>query len=175
LLLAIIGWCARAADEFGEVRYETLMADWPWVTGNLCAILGGGGIALIGSFAMPDNEFKWSMLNERIALVDDVEPPKDSTLETDEKLNVQVKIAIIASVVLTIILLILWPIPMHLGAGVFSEGGFTVWVALEIIWALLGGVTIIILPALELVKTFMGKDKIDVSNIEPIGLKIMIS
>jgi len=124
---------------------------------------------------MPDNEFKWSMLNERIALVDDVEPPKDSTLETDEKLNVQVKIAIIASVVLTIILLILWPIPMHLGAGVFSEGGFTVWVALEIIWALLVGVTIIILPALELVKTFMGKDKIDVSNIEPIGLKIMIS
>jgi len=174
LLLAIMGWVARAADEFGEVKYETLMADWPWVIGNLCAIIGGGAIAVGGSLIMPDNEFKWAMLNERIALVDDVEPPKDSKLETDDRLNAQVKIAIVASVALTVILLILWPIPMHLGAGVFSEGGFTVWVAIEIIWALLGGATIIILPALELVMTFMGKDKIDTSKLETLDLKISI-
>jgi hypothetical protein len=33
------------------------------------------------------------MLNERIPLVDDAEPPKDKDLESDEKLNFQVKIA----------------------------------------------------------------------------------
>merc|ERR1719235_3133349 len=123
-VLAMIGWVGQAASEFGEVKYGTLMSDWPWVSGNLCGILGGTAIAVLGSLAAPDKTFKWSMLNERIALVDDVEPPKDATLESDAKLQVQVKIAVYASIFLTILLLVLWPIPMHVGSGVLSEGSF---------------------------------------------------
>jgi len=175
LALAVVGWVARATSEFGEVTYESMMQDWPWVTGNLCAILGGSAIAIIGSLMQPDNEFRWSMLNERIALVDDVEPPKNASLENEERLNVQVKIAIIASIVLTVVLLVLWPLPMHLGAGVFSEGGFTFWVALEIIWALVGGIVIIFMPAVELVMTFTGKDKVDTSSVTPVAIKINVS
>merc|ERR1719356_2154617 len=159
LILAILAWTLRAQAEFGEVKYETMMADWPWVVGNLCAILGGTFIAIIGSLISPDNEFKWSMLNDGIPLVDDVEPPKDSA-ETDAKLSTQVTVAIVASVVLTLVLLVFWPIPMHLGSGVFSEGGFTVWVVLEFLWAIIGAIVIIFLPGFELVMGFMGKDKI---------------
>merc|ERR1719235_1275017 len=96
-VLAMVGWIGQAATEFGKVEYGTLMSDWPWVVGNLCGILGGTAIAWLGSIISPDNTFKWSMLNDRIALVDDVEPPKDSVAETDEKLVVQVKIAVWAS------------------------------------------------------------------------------
>merc|ERR1719364_398817 len=99
------------------------------------------------------------MLNDRIALVDDVEPPKDANLETDQKLEFQVKIAVYASIILTVILLVLWPIPMHVSTGVLSEGSFGAWVAVEIIWALVGGLVIIIMPLLELIKTFTGKDQ----------------
>jgi hypothetical protein len=158
LIIAILGWTLRAKDEFGEVKYETMMSDWPWVVGNLCAICGGGIIAIVGSLIFPDNDFKWSMLNDRIPLVDDVEPPKDSA-ETDAKLKFQVNVAIGASVVLTVLLLVVWPIPMHLGAGVFSEGGFTVWVVLEFLWAITGAIIIIFLPGYELVRGFCGKDK----------------
>jgi hypothetical protein len=158
LILAIIGWTARAAQEFGEVTYETMMQDWPWVTGNLCAIIGGTVIALVGSLIWPDNDFKWAQLNDRIALVDDVEPPKNQKDESDEKLDFQVKIAIGASLVLTFVLLVLWPIPLHLAGGVFSEGGFTVWVMLQMIWAIVGGGVIIVLPGIELYNTFRGKD-----------------
>merc|ERR1719235_749192 len=158
-VLAMVGWIAQAASEFGVVEYGTLMSDWPWVVGNLCGILGGTAIALLGSLAAPDKEFRWSMLNDRIALVDDVEPPKDSKLETDDKLGFQVKLAVWASIVLTLILLVLWPIPMHVGAGVFSSGGFGIWVALEIIWAIVGAIVIIVMPAIELIRTFTGKDK----------------
>merc|ERR1719335_1842259 len=127
--------------------------DWPWVVGNVCAIVGGFLIAGVGSLVIPDKEFKWSKLNERIPLVDDIEPPKDDQ-ETDEKLQFQVKIAVWASVILTFILLVLWPLPMHYGGGVFSEGGFTIWVALEMIWAILGGIVIIGLPVFETIKGF---------------------
>merc|ERR1719359_521705 len=158
-VLAMIGWVGQAATEFGAVKYGTIMSDWPWVSGNLCGILGGTAIAVIGSLIAPDKDFKWSMLNERIALVDDVEPPKDSKAETGAKLETQVKIAVYASIFLTIFLLVLWPIPMHTATGVLSESGFSTWVAFEILWALLGAIVIIIMPLIELIRTFSGKDK----------------
>jgi len=119
----------------------------------------------------PDKDFRWSMLNDRIPLVDDVEPPKDDD-ETDKKLGVQVKIAIGASVALTVVLLVLWPIPMHLAGGVFTESGFTVWVAIEFIWAIVGGLTIIFLPGYELVRGFMGWDRVAPKSTAPLDVKI---
>jgi len=171
-VLAMIGWIGQAATEFGKVEYGTLMADWPWVVGNLCGILGGTAIAWLGSIIAPDRDFKWSMLNERIALVDDVEPPKDSSLETDAKLVVQVKIAVWASIILTIVLLVLWPIPMHTATGVLGEGSFGAWVAVEIIWALVGALVIIIMPAVELCRTFTGKDKLDYKQGDPLKVEV---
>merc|ERR1712232_1401014 len=109
LILGLFGWCVKANADSEEITYDSLGKDWPWVVGNLCAIFGGLFIALIGSLVMPDTTFKWEMLNERIPLVDDIEPPKDDD-ETDEKLQKQVTIAVVASVFLTIVL-VLWPIP----------------------------------------------------------------
>jgi len=158
-ILAMVGWVGQAATEFGEVKYGTIMSDWPWVVGNLCGILGGTAVAVLGSLIAPNKDFKWSMLNERIALVDDVEPPKDATKETGAKLETQVKIAVWASIILTIILLVLWPIPQHVAGGVMGEGSFGAWVAVEMIWAIIGAAVIIIMPLIELVRTFTGKDK----------------
>jgi len=152
LVLGLFGWCIKAQVDSGEVTYESLGKDWPWVVGNLCSILGGLFISLVGSLAYPDNSFKWEMLNDRIPLIDDIEPPKDAD-ETDGKLQNHVRIAIAASAVLTIILLVLWPLPMHGAAGVFSKGGFTVWIVLEILWAVVGGIVIIGLPVFETVQS----------------------
>merc|ERR1719401_1162991 len=40
LALGLFGWCIKAQVDSGEVTYESLGKDWPWVVGNLCAILG---------------------------------------------------------------------------------------------------------------------------------------
>merc|ERR1719409_2585214 len=154
-VLGISSWAIKASVDEGEVTIGTLGMDWPWVVGNVVAILGGGLIAFVGSLVDPDKEFRWAMLNDRIALVDDVEPPKDEQ-ETDEKLQFQVKLAWVAAWVLTIILLVLWPLPMHYGTGVFGEGSFSAWVAVEMIWAIIGGAVIIILPLIELLQSFRG-------------------
>ena len=50
--------------------------------------MGGLLIALLGSLAKPDTSFKWWELNERIPLIDDIEPPKDDD-ESDERLQRQ--------------------------------------------------------------------------------------
>jgi len=159
LVMGMSGWFIQAAIDSGEITYNSLGKDVPWVVGNLCAIFGGLFIALGGSLAFPDKDFRWEMLNKRIPLVDDIEPPKDSE-ESEEKLKKQVWIAVGASVVLTFILIILWPLPMYAGAGVFSEGGFTTWVTLEIIWALIAGLVIIFLPAFETIQDFLRAKKL---------------
>merc|ERR1719199_1006560 len=164
LFLGLLAWCLRAQNEFGEVTgpgtaTNTLGKDWPFVFGNVFAIGGGGIIAIIGTLIKPDNEFKWPMLNDRIPLVDDVEPMKDKD-ETDEKLHFQYKLAVGASVALTFILIIAWPFPMMWGLGAFGKGRFTSWVVVEIMWACIGGVVIIGLPAYETVKDFMAEKKV---------------
>ena len=158
LIIGMVGWCIKAQVDSDSVDYDSLGKDWPWVVGNLCAIIGGLVISLGGSLIFPDKNFKWHMLNERIPLVDDIEPPKDAQ-ETDSKLEFQVKVAIVASVALTIILLVLWPLPMHGAAGVFSEGGFTAWVTLEMIWAIVGAIVIIGLPIYETIVGIIQEQK----------------
>jgi hypothetical protein len=165
LFLGLLAWCLRANDEFGEVTgpgsasgTNTLGKDWPFVFGNVFAICGGGVIAIVGSLIKPDNEFKWAMLNERIPLVDDIEPVKDDE-ETDAKLYFHYKLAVGASVALTFILIIAWPFPMMWGLGAFGKGRFTSWVVVEILWAVIGGVVIIGLPLYETAKDFMAAKK----------------
>jgi len=170
--LAIVGWVVCAQQSLGEVTYDTLMSGWPWLTGNLCAIAGGATISIIGSIIKPDTQFQWSMLKERIALVDDVEPPKSVALDQDEKVRQQVRISIIASVVLALVLWIMWPVPMHLDSSVFSGGAFTIWVVLCIIWALVGGLAVIFLSTVELLKMFPCKDKVGAAGFPPTVVKI---
>ena len=57
---------------------------------------------VVRSLIKPDNEFKWADLNERIPLVDDIEPVKDED-ETEAKLLFHYKLAVGASVALTFI------------------------------------------------------------------------
>merc|ERR1719223_637092 len=107
--LAMASWVIRAQMEFGEVTYGSMMSDWPWVVGNLGALIGGATIAFVGSVIWPDESFQWEQLNDSIPLVDDVEPPPD-----DEFFAFLTKIAIVVSVCGSVFLVFLWPIPMHL-------------------------------------------------------------
>lgn len=149
--ISMIVWVGAAANEFGEIRYETMMSDWPWVAGNLGAILGGTIIALVGTFVSPSTHFKWEHLNAAIPLVDDVVPaPEDELYRSPEFMSLMNNAAAAISVGGSFLLIVLWPGPMHLASGVFSETGFSIWIALEFIWLLVAGGVIIILPAWEM-------------------------
>jgi hypothetical protein len=58
------------------------------------------------------------------------------------------------------ILVILWPLPMHIGGGIFSEGGLAFWVVLEILWAVIGGVVITVLPVYETLRDLKEAKKV---------------
>jgi hypothetical protein len=158
LFLAVLGWFIQAQVEFGEVAYETLMSDWPWVIGNLCALLGGTCIALIGCIIFPDNDFKWEHIDEKLYLLDDVLPVRDEVTEGPKQMRLDFQIAVGVSLGLTFLMIVLWPIPQHLFGGVMGAGSFQFWVILVFLFGIVGFFVITIVPAYDLVmsatKTF---------------------
>jgi hypothetical protein len=145
----MLGWIVSAQVEFGEVKYETLMSDWPWVVSNLCALIGGALIVAIATILRPDKEFRWDMINDAIPLVDDALPKRDPVHDTDEMLQRDLLFAKVVSISLSVIFVGLWPVPQHLFGGIMSDGEFAFWVAMVFIAALSAGLFIMIFPIFE--------------------------
>jgi hypothetical protein len=129
------------------VTIDNMGALYPNLVGNIVAICTSGFIAVVGSLIMPDNEFKWEKLSE-IDVVDDVIPELKED-EQPEMLKKHATRANIQALVLTIILVVIWPIPQHWSQGVFTQTGFAMWIGCAFCWALIAGLVIIILPPLQ--------------------------
>jgi len=151
-ICAMLGWILKAnADNPDEgVTIGTMGQNDPNLIGNIVAIVSSGLICVAGSVASPE-PFDWATLNSKIPVVDDVVPELKED-ETPEALQKDAKRANIQAIVLTLILVLFWPIPMHLTKGVMGKGGFTIWIAVAFAWGILGGVVIIVLPILDWVK-----------------------
>jgi len=164
-ICAMLGWILKANADYGEVTIATMGTNDPNLIGNIVALVSSGLICVAGSMAMgpsnpglagvegadPKAGFDWSLLETLIPVVDDVVPELKED-ETPEALQKDSKRANIQALVLTFILIILWPIPMHLTQGVMGKGGFTIWIAVAFGWGIIGGVVIIVLPILDWVK-----------------------
>ena len=164
-ICAMLGWILKANADYGEVTIDTMGTNDPNLIGNIVALLSSALICIAGSMAMgPSNPgladvegadvkapFNWDLLETLIPVVDDVVPElKDG--ETPAELKVEAKRANWQAIILTFILILAWPIPMHLTQGVMGKGGFTIWIAVAFGWGIIGGVVIIVLPILDWVK-----------------------
>ncbi|KAJ1549705.1 hypothetical protein HK405_002620, partial [Cladochytrium tenue] len=69
--------------------------------------------------------------------------------EDPDKLAKAATFAYGSSIVLTVVLIIIWPIPMFAANYVFSKGFFIGWVVFGLIWSLIAAATVIFLPIWE--------------------------
>lgn len=76
---------------------------------------------------------------------------KDAEEEDEDPVQLAraVKIAVIAGVALSAILIFILPIPMFLSHYIFSKGFFTFWIVLGILWAFVGAFITVVLPVWE--------------------------
>ncbi|KAF8942244.1 hypothetical protein BGZ47_006678 [Haplosporangium gracile] len=82
----------------------------------------------------------------------DVPPPKEGwtfDAEEDAKLAKASRFARCSSGVLTVVLILLWPLPMFFSNYVFSKGFYTGWVILSIVWAICSTIAVTIYPIWE--------------------------
>jgi hypothetical protein len=168
----ILAWFLKAHTEYGEINITTLSGNLPLVAGNMMSLCGPLVLTPLITYIKPDN-FDWMILktdiqrgdDEHIALDEEVSTPATSSniqaLEAvyahheaveaeNEKILLRARNrSIIASVTLTIIMLIIWPIPMYATGYVFSKGFFRGWIVFAFLWSFFAAGTITLLPVIE--------------------------
>jgi hypothetical protein len=74
--------------------------------------------------------------------------PHACSQDSPEALNKALRWTYITGGALTLILIVAWPL-LALPAGVFSQGYFTMWIIIAMIWGLLAAVACIFVPIYE--------------------------
>ncbi|KAG0570237.1 hypothetical protein M758_6G141600 [Ceratodon purpureus] len=146
MIAGVITWLSVTSVQYKRVNLDTTGRNAPMLAGNLVSILTGGAVHAILSFISPQN-YEWDT-TKHITMVDidasDVPEEEYSEAKLRKARNWIIKWGI----GFTVLIVIIWPI-FALPAKVFSEGYFTFWASIAIIWGTVGSAVIIIMPLYE--------------------------
>lgn len=153
LILGVLVWLLfglmRPGSDGEEDRWtltvEKLGKDEVMLAGNLVSILSSGLICTLMSLFNPD-DCDWST-TKIIPLIED-DPNAHIPFETEEALYRALRKILIIGIVLTVLLVIVWPL-LTLPARIFSKSYFTFWVVLSFTWGIASCLAMVILPLVE--------------------------
>ena len=155
MALAFLVWIISAVAMEGSLTIATLGGNFPMLYGNLTAIFSSALICFITG-KMNKDVYDWKSM-KAIALIkekttdgveEDVKLAPDMKEMTDEYLDAAMKKIWNASIITSIILIVVWPL-LSVPAGVFSKGYFAFWVFISLVWGLTATTVIIVLPLYE--------------------------
>ena len=178
LCISITAWLVCAKVYSGNITLATTGTDQAMLAGNLGALIGGGAISVILSLLKPDDySFEATRSLKQVTddvigtpgsnnssedFVEDEKKTKLATIEVsrpaegwgfdreeDAKLAKASKFARWSSGVLTVVLILLWPLPMFFSKYVFTKEFYTGWVVLSIVWAICSTIAVTIYPIWE--------------------------
>jgi len=150
LMIAVSTWVMTAASlpEFGGViDLASLGHNHSMLFGNVAGILSGGAIAIIGSLAA-NKTFDWNDLKEKITLVE-IQADAIKAEEDEATLKKAFQFSLKGGGIMTLVLIIAWPMPLIASGYVFDLGSYSVWVAISVIWVSVASFFIIFLPIIE--------------------------
>ncbi|KAJ3202698.1 hypothetical protein HDU82_007170 [Entophlyctis luteolus] len=146
LVLGVTAWLVTASQYYGEINLDTTGGNYPMLAGNLASLVFSSIITISISLVKPD-DYDWKETKAMMPV--DSLPDAVPEAVDEVSLSKASKFAYAASVVLTVVLILLWPIPMYLSNYVFTKGFFTGWIAFGFLWAAIAAVTVIFLPLIE--------------------------
>jgi hypothetical protein len=112
--------------------------------GNVAGILIGGAITAIGSLAK-NKDFDWAKIKQRITLVEvtEVETQDEETLEKAFKFSLK------GGGLMTLALIVFWPLPLYFSGYVFDLPFYGLWVGIAVVWVSVASFFIIGLPIIQ--------------------------
>ena len=151
LFVALGTWVGVAASlpaYGGTVSLASLGDNYSMLFGNIAGILMGGAIAGLGSLARRTT-FDWGLMRERIKLVD-ITQAEVSRLEEDEAtLAKAFKFSLRGGGIMTLVLIVAWPMPLFFAGYVFDIAFYSFWVGISIVWVSAATFFIVGLPIIE--------------------------
>ncbi|KAI9809780.1 MAG: hypothetical protein M1825_000213 [Sarcosagium campestre] len=147
--VALIAWLVTAKKQFGTLSVESTGSDYPMLAGNVAALLSPLVFIPVLTLIFKMDNYDWESMKQ-IRRGDDKDladannidlelVPGENRTEADEaeeqaKLLKASRVAKITTVTMTIILLVLWPMPLYGSGYIFSKSFFTGWVSVGILW-----------------------------------------
>lgn len=162
LFLGIGVWLYSAYVLFGQVSLSSTSQNIPLLLGNVISISSGGLIVFLGSLIHPSN-FNFKIMKQKIIVIDErirdmIEHDNDENF-----LKNAAKFTYRYSVVLSIILIVVIPIPLYVSGYVFSEMAYQIWIVVGIVWVSVSTIVIIGMPIFE-AKHFVKRVILSISN-----------
>lgn len=151
LIVALVTWFGVAASlpEYGgEISIASLGHNYPMLYGNIAGILVGGAVVVIGSLAKK-TEFEWKTIRERIKLVEMSEADIDKQQQDEATLKKAYKVSLTGGGLMTLALIVFWPLPLFFAGYVFSVEFFGFWIGIMVVWVSTAAFFIIGLPIIE--------------------------
>lgn len=151
LACSLIAWLVTAKKQYGNLSVASTGSNNPMLAGNVVALLSPLIFVPVLTYTFGPQNYDYKSM-AAIRLSDDTEIARQAhtdlesipgtqtitdaqqTEEEQVKLRRASKIAKSMTVILTIALLVLWPMPMYGSSYVFSKKFFTGWVVVGILW-----------------------------------------
>ncbi|BFZ61126.1 urea active transporter [Saitoella coloradoensis] len=157
----LASWLGSAHHFVGELNVSSLGNGYACLIGNLVALVSSVIYAFAFSLVQPQN-FDFTRFKTEITIVEDesthlapeirekrIEEAEIRAHEENVSLRRASKISKVLGISMTLILVVLWPMPMLGAHYVFSKSFFTGWVVVMFIWTFLAAGVITFLPIWE--------------------------
>ena len=154
VMLSLLTWTSVAASEAnGVVDIASLGGAFPMLYGNVVAILSSGLICVVISLAQ-NKKYDWSTLNSEMKIVEadmteSVKAEIAKAAQDEETLKKAYKFSLKGGGILTIICVVIWPLPLYFSGYVFDIGFYGMWVGIAIVWVSIAAFCIICIPIWE--------------------------
>ena len=141
-------WLGYAYSTSGELSLASTSDMFALLAGNLASILTSLAITVIGSLFRPEN-FNFSKLKHEIFVVDETIRKRLEKETNEESLKKASRFSKLYGLSLTLILVVVWPIPLFFSNYVFTATVYHVWIWVAILWAVAAASMIWILPIIQ--------------------------
>ena len=141
-------WLGYAFNTSGEITLASTSDMFALLAGNLASILTSLVITVVGSLFRPEN-FNFSKLKTEIFVVDERIRKRLEKETNEESLKRASKFSKQYGLTLTLILVVVWPIPLFFSNYVFTETVYHVWIWVAILWAAAAASLVWILPVIQ--------------------------
>jgi SSS family transporter len=147
LVVALAAWIGTAISlpaYGGQLSLVSLGDNFSMLYGNVAGILVGGAITAIGSLAK-NRVFDWEKITEKITLVEatDVETQDEATLARAFKFSLR------GGGLMTLALIVFWPLPLYFSGYVFDLSFYRLWVGIAVVWVSTATFFIVGLPIIQ--------------------------
>nr|AIE94891.1 urea active transporter [uncultured marine thaumarchaeote AD1000_54_E04] len=152
--LSLITWTGVAASEAnGVVDIASLGGAFPMLYGNVVAILSSGLICVVVSLAQR-KVYDWKEMNTHMNIVEadmseKIKAEIAQRQQDEETLKKAYKFSLKGGGILTIICVVVWPLPLYFSGYVFDLAFYSMWVGIAIVWVSIASFCIICIPIIE--------------------------